>query len=49
MARHLRTLGQNKGANILIAGIEEGEEIQVKGKESIFNKIVEENCKILFY
>lgn len=28
-------------------GIEKGEEIQVKGKENIFNKITEENVLIL--
>ena len=32
-----------KRPNLRIIGIEEGEEIQLKGAEGIFNKIIEEN------
>ncbi|KAK7828619.1 hypothetical protein U0070_007143 [Myodes glareolus] len=32
-----------KKANLRIIGIEEGEELQIKGPENIFNKIIEEN------
>ena len=32
-----------KRTNLRIIGIEEGEEIQLKGTENIFNKIIEEN------
>ena len=32
-----------KRPNLRIIGIEEGEEIQLKGAENIFNKIIEEN------
>ena len=32
-----------KRSNLKIIGIEEGEESQLKGPESIFNKIIEEN------
>ncbi|MBV2134258.1 hypothetical protein KRX52_15875 [Pseudomonas sp. MAP12] len=32
-----------KRPNLRIIGIEEGEEIQLKGTENIFNKIIEEN------
>ena len=32
-----------KRLNIRIIGVEEGEELQLKGPENIFNKIVEEN------
>ena len=32
-----------KRPNLKIIGIEEGEESQLKGPESIFNKIIEEN------
>ena len=29
--------------NLRIIGVEEGEELQIKGSENIFNKIIEEN------
>ena len=32
-----------KKPNLRIIGIEEGEELQIKGPENIFNKIIEEN------
>ena len=32
-----------KKTNLRIIGIEEGEEMQIKGPENIFNKIIEEN------
>ena len=32
-----------KKSNLRIIGIEEGEELQIKGPENIFNKIIEEN------
>ena len=36
-----------KKPNLRIIGIEEGEELQIKGPENIFNKIIEENFPIL--
>ena len=35
--------GTMKRPNLRIIGVEEGEEIQLKGPENIFNKIIEEN------
>ena len=32
-----------KRPNLRIIGVEEGEELQLKGTENIFNKIIEEN------
>ena len=32
-----------KRPNLRIIGVEEGEELQLKGPENIFNKIIEEN------
>ena len=32
-----------KKTNLRIIGVEEGEELQIKGTENIFNKIIEEN------
>ena len=32
-----------KRPNLRIIGIEEGEEVQLKGTENLFNKIIEEN------
>ena len=32
-----------KKPNLRIIGVEEGEELQIKGPENIFNKIIEEN------
>ena len=32
-----------KGPNLRIIRVEEGEELQIKGPENIFNKIIEEN------
>ncbi|MFU1867910.1 RBD-like domain-containing protein [Enterococcus faecium] len=37
-----------KRPNLRIIGIEEGEEIQLKGTENIFNKIIEENFPNLY-
>ncbi|KAK7831163.1 hypothetical protein U0070_020383 [Myodes glareolus] len=36
-----------KKPNLRIIGVEEGEELQIKGPEDIFNKIIEENFPIL--
>ena len=36
-----------KKPNLRIIGVEEGEELQTKGPENIFNKIIEENFPIL--
>ena len=36
-------MGHNKKPNIRIIGVEEGEKLQTKGPENIFNKITEEN------
>ena len=33
-----------KKPNLRIIGVEEGEGLQIKGPENIFNKIIEENC-----
>ena len=44
ITKHSRNLGHNKKKpNLRIIGIEEGEELQIKGPENIFNKIIEEN------
>ena len=40
-------MGHNKKPNLRIIGVEEGEELQIKGPEDIFNKIIEENFPIL--
>ena len=32
-----------KKPNLRIIGVEEGEELQIKGPENVFNKIIEEN------
>ena len=42
ITKHSRNLRHNK-KNLRIIGIEEGEELQIKGPENIFNKIIEEN------
>ena len=36
-----------KKPNLRIRGVEEGEELHIKGPEDIFNKIIEENFPIL--
>ena len=36
-------MGHNKKKNLRIIGVEEGEELQIKVPENIFNKIIEEN------
>ena len=40
-------MGHNKKPNLRIIGVEEGEELQIKVPENIFNKIIEENFPIL--
>ena len=47
ITKHSRNLGHNKKTTLRIIGIEEGEELQIKGPENIFNKIIEENFPIL--
>jgi hypothetical protein len=39
-------MGHYKRPNLWILGIEEKEETQVKGREIIFNKIIEENLNL---